>query len=193
MESQETTAHLGKFSWVAASAIFTIIAGIIHLTVISEHWSHTPAHSLLFIVAGLMQVAWGISFWSKPTTRLFYAGMVLNGGLITLWAITRVLPAPFGHGPEAVDAWGIGCKLVEMLGIAGLIGLTASGVTPASGRRPGWRVVAVLLMVAFVGGWATYGVARAAEPLLPGLTVNEEEHDHSDYDHEEEDEHGHEH
>jgi hypothetical protein len=93
--------------------------------------------------------------------------------------ITRFLPAPFGHGPETVEPFGVVCKLAEGFGMIALGILILGEATSKAGLRTGWRVITLLLIGALIAGFVTYGVARAAEPMFPWLGVTvEEHHDH---------------
>lgn len=156
---------------VASAGLFMIVAGLIHIGIGPLHWGHSPAHGLFFLLAGLAQVAWGIAFWRRPSTGLHHAGIVLAGGLITLYAITRLLPAPFSHEPEEVDAFDLVCKFFEGLSLVALLAMGASRAASGLVRIVGWRTLAVFAAVAFGAGWATYGVANAADSVLESIGV----------------------
>jgi len=159
----------------------TALAGAIHLWIIPEHWAHAPAHGLFFLVAGIAQIIWGIALWRRPSTRLYYIGVLMAGWLIVLYGITRWLPAPFGHGPEGIDTIGLVCKLCEVLGMVTLGILIFQGLLLNSGRFVAWRAISLIILVSFIAAFATYGVARAAEPIFPSLSapVEEQHHDES--------------
>ena len=177
------------------AAILILLAGLIHLVIVPQHWQHAPAHGLFFVLVGLAEVAWGVLAWKRPSPRLNQVGLVVAGGLVILWAATRVLAAPFGHGPEAVDMPGVACKVCELLAVIALsLMLWQESAGTASRRLVGWLIVAALLV-----GMGTYGLARAAEPVLPWLSVAAEhtheeetvpattdEHNHDEHDHESE-------
>lgn len=159
-------------------ALFIGAAGIIHIVITPQHWAHAPAHGLLFLVVGIAEILWSIAAWRRPSPSVYRMGMLLAGWLIILWAITRVLPAPFGHGPEPIEPFGIVCKLAEGLGVV-VIGLLIFGETVSrAGPLAAWRGLALLAAGALVAGFATYGAARAAEPMLPWLGVSAEAHSH---------------
>jgi hypothetical protein len=62
--------------------------------------------------------------------------------------------------------------------LAALLVLLAASAPPQA-RRRGWRSAVGLTLVALVLTGLTYGVARAAEPWLPGLKAAETEaHEH---------------
>jgi len=174
---------------ITAAAILMLLAGLTHLAAAPVHWSHAPAHAIFFIAAGIAQIVWAALFWRRPSARLYDLGIVLAASLIALWVITRWLPAPFHGVPEPVDAFGVLSKLCEALCIAALILWAAAQARLAPVGQRIWRRAALLLAVALISGFAIYEVARAAQPLLPGLTASEEGHTH---EHEEEG-HTHEH
>ncbi len=156
---------------VASAGLFMIAAGLIHIGIGPLHWGHSPGHGLFFLLAGLTQVAWGIAFWRRPSTRLHRAGIVLAGGLITLYAITRLLPSPFSHEPEEVDAFDLVCKFSEGLSLVALLAMGVSRAATGHVRVVGLRTLAVFAAVAFGAGWATYGVASAADSVLESIGV----------------------
>ena len=166
---------------IAWSALTTVLAGVIHLVIIPEHWVHARAHGLFFLIVGVLQIVWGIAVWWKPSTRLYYIGVILAGWLIVLYAITRWLPAPFGHGPESIAAIDIACKLCEGLGMFTLGILIFQGIVLDAGRTAAWRGIAVILLLSVLAGFVTYGAARAAEPIFPSLSTSVEvDHRHGE-------------
>ena len=162
------------FELLAAAAVGA--AGIIHFVVVPHHWEHAPAHGLFFIVVGLIELIWAVAIVWNPTVRVMQTGALLAGSLVILWLITRALPAPFGHGPEEIDAGGLVCKLSELLGfVSAAIVLFRHAMTnrgPLAARRS----LGVLLAVAILLGSAGYVSGRAIEPLAPQLSASEEEH-----------------
>lgn len=159
----------------------TVLAGIIHIWIVPQHWEHAPAHGLLFLIVGIVQIIWGIAVWRQPSTRLYYVGVLMAGWLIVLYVITRLLPAPFGHGgPEAMDTIGLICKLCEVLGMFSLVVLIFQGLTLKAGRFIAWRAVALIMLLSFISGFATYGIALAAEPVFPKLSSAADEHHHDE-------------
>jgi len=163
---------------VALSALTTILAGVIHFLIIPEHWSHAPAHGLFFLSVGILQVVWGVVVWRKPSLRLYYIGAIMSGWLIVLYVLTRLFPAPFGHGPESIRAIDITCKACEAFGMIMLTVLIFQGLTLHANSRMAWRTVMLIVLFSLVSGFVTYGTAGAAEPLLPGLSAHVDEHHH---------------
>ena len=158
----------------------TGLAGAIHLWIIPEHWEHSPAHALFFLLVGVAQIVWGVAVWRQPSTKLYYIGACMAGWLIVLYVITRWLPAPFGHGPEEIDMIGIVTKLFEGLGMVALVILIFRDLNFRAGRLAAGKAIALILLISFIAGFLTYGVALAAESIFPGLSAPEEEHHHDD-------------
>lgn len=150
------------------------LAGVIHLVIAPEHYAHAPAHGVFFALAGIAEILWALAFWRRPTPRRYHLGLALAGGLIVLWAITRVLPAPFGHGPEPVNASGLVCKASELIGVVALVMLAAQGQLMGTIRQPPLRSAGEALALALVVGLVSYGASYAATPLLPTLGPQEE-------------------
>lgn len=171
------------------SAVMSILAGIIHLVLVPRHIEHAPAHGLFFLVVGLAQMIWGIMAWRQPAFRLYYIGAVMAGWLIFLYGVTRWLPAPFSHGPEAIETIDIVCKLCEGIGMISLLILIFQGLVFHASRFTAWRTISAILLISFLAAFVTYGVARAAEPILPWLAGRVEEHHHDERVPAEEDHH----
>lgn len=176
---------------VILSAVMTVLAGVIHLILVPAHMKHAPAHGLFFLLAGTAQIIWGLMIVRQPSLKLYYIGAIMAGWLIILYGITRLLPAPFSHGPEAIETIDLVCKFCEALGMFSLLVLIFQGLVLNTDRFNAWRTVTVILLISFLIGFVTYGVARAAEPLLPRLTRPVEEHRHDGIDPSQEEEHHH--
>ena len=161
---------------IILSAIMTILAGIIHLILVPLHMEHAPAHGLFFLLVGMAQIVWGIMMWRQPTLRLYYFGAIMAGWLIVLYIVTRLLPAPFSHGPETIETLDLVCKLCEGLGMVSLLILIFQGLVFHAGHFNAWRAISLILLVSFLAGFVTYGLARGAEPVLPWLAGSVEEH-----------------
>ena len=104
----------------------------------------------------------------------------MAGWLIVLYALTRWLPAPFAHHPEAIETIDLVCKLCETLGLITLLILIFQGLLFRASHRNAWRAIILIILVSFLTAFVTYGVARAAEPVLPWLAGPVEEHHHDE-------------
>jgi len=157
----------------AVPIVAIALAGVIHLGVAPMHYAHAPAHGIFFAVAGIVEILWALAFWRWSSLKLYYTGLALAGGLVILWAITRVLPAPFGHGPEPIEAGGLVCKISELTGMIALMMLAWRGQLLGVAQRPAWRVVGEALALALIIGWGSLEIGYAATPWLPTLGAQE--------------------
>ncbi len=163
----EPSTHESKLVGSAAAGV--MFAGVVHLAIAPVHWSHSPAHGLFHLLSGLVEIVWAISFWRKPSAISFQIGVIITGALITLWTITRLLPAPFSHEVEEIDMFGIVTKLAEGWAVITLVMLTISNEGVHQIKTSAWRLITSSLVLAILGGGLTYYLAIAAEPLMPWL------------------------
>ncbi len=155
-----------KSGLVAGAAAFMIVAGLIHFAIVPLHWGHSPAHALFLALSGTVEIAWGVAFWSRPTFTFYRLGIVTAAALIALWAITRVLPAPFSDGPEEIEAFGLVSKFLEGIGLAALAVL---GFSEQVSRESARFNLFVSVLVGLVLSGVGYGIAEAGAPRLPWL------------------------
>ncbi len=137
-------------------------------------------------MAGLAQIVWAVAFLRQPSAQMYYAGLALAGGLIVLWGLTRVFPAPFHDSREVIDIGGIICKISELIGLGALLVLAAQGGVLGLCKQTVARLAAIALLLAAAGGLLSYGIGRAAEPLFPslfGAEHSDADHDHADGEH----------
>jgi hypothetical protein len=166
------------------ASITIAFAGLVHAFLAPEHFAHAPAHGIFFAVVGVLEIAWAYLFWRSQDEKVYYAGLVIAGGLVVLWIITRYLPAPFEHEVGIVDIGGIVCKVSEIVGILALVALAAQGRITGLTKRSLAQNAAMALFIAFSVGVVTYEVSLAAQPLFPSLAgeghheEDEPQHDH---------------
>lgn len=139
-----------------------LIAGAVHLALVPGHVQDVPVHGAVMAFTGVFEVGWGLLFLWRPSIDLANGGVVLGAWAISLWVLTRVLPAPFGHGPEAVDPEGILVKLLEIGAILGLLVIARPRPPVLWMARPLGLVVLGLLV-----GALTYSAGVAAEQVTP--------------------------
>jgi YtkA-like len=154
-----------------AAAVLLSAAGALHAGAAPQHWGHSPAHGLFLLAVGLAELVWAAAFWSGPSPRLRATGAALAGGSIVLWAMTRVLTAPFGHAPEEIGTIDVASKVPELLVLTILMleDVRRSKDQRILGARA-WTEAGALLAIAAGAGVLTFLLATAAEPALPGLT-----------------------
>jgi len=148
------------------------LSGVIHLAVTTEHSSHAPAHGLFFATLGVFQIGWAVAYWILPRRWLRWAGFVLSGGMIVLWAVTRYLPAPLQGHPEEVDLTGVISKILETIALVSLMAEEAWERPPIARQVP---LILSGLLVAVISGLGVYASALALEPFAPPLLQAQDE------------------
>jgi hypothetical protein len=97
MTTNERT--VGRYlRWLLAA--LSVGAGVIHFSVSGEHYDLSWLHGSFFAVLAWLQLAWAVGVILRPSRRLLTAGIVLNAGIIGVWAMSRIWGVPIGP-----DAW----------------------------------------------------------------------------------------
>jgi hypothetical protein len=157
-------------------AIYAIgFAGLVHLFLAPEHYQHASAHGIFFVLAGFAELAWVYVFMRRQSEQIYYAGIMIAGGLIVLWVVTLVLPAPFEHLVQVIDFKGIICKLSELVGIVALVKLASLGKVAGVARRSFLHLLSEALIVSLFIGVGTYVASHSFEPMMPFLGGHLEE------------------
>jgi len=156
-----------RLAWLSprlAACVFMAASGVVHFAITVEHSEHAPAHGLFFALLGTLQLGWAAAYWLLPTRFTRYCGFVLSGGMILLWALTRVVAAPFQAFPEPVDTAGVANMLLEASALAALLldrlPERAERRTLLAFSAAGVSVISCLLL---------YGGGIAAAAWIPGL------------------------
>ena len=150
-------------------AIGLVLAAGLHLGLAITQPEHARAHAILFVIAAAAQALGAVALLIRPSPQSAWAAIGLNGGLIGLWAATRVLRAPFTPHPEEFDAAGLLTKSVEMATLALLavvLGRLAQPSRPKYARMIG-RATALGILIGALMLLAGY----ALEPALPSLAA----------------------
>jgi YtkA-like len=169
--------HTGGSIETDAAAVLLSLAGALHVGVAPAHWDHSLAHGIFLLAIGLAELLWAAAFWRGPSQALRTTGALLAGGSIVLWGITRVLPAPFGHGPEEIGAIDAASKLAEALVLVIVVSTKASVRAEIRGpSRDGLRAAA-RIGAGVAAGLLAFAVGTAAESLTPSLAVADHNHD----------------
>jgi hypothetical protein len=150
-------------------------AGFVHAFLAPEHYAHAPAHGLFFAFAAVVEIGWAYLFWRRPDERTYYAGLMIAGGLIVLWAGTRFIPAPFEHEVGEIDFGGIVCKISELVGLGALLVLAAQGKIIGLAKQSLGRFFAEAVVLSFFIASLTYVAAHDLQHSMPFL-AGEEDH-----------------
>jgi hypothetical protein len=159
---------------VAAAAISSAVAGLIHVAAARNHDGDTVL-LWMFVVCAAAQLAWGVAVAARPTRRVLLVGLVLNGGAVVVWALTRTVGIP------AIDA----LSEVEAVGRQDLGAAMFAAVSVASSLlvlvRPTASRVLTLPWVAVLGTFALV----AAVPSLSAAHTHEHGDGHGHHGHDE--------
>lgn len=145
------------------AALASLGVAIIHVAVVPAHWQQWPLSGLFFGALALLQLIWARAVLVRTTTPVLAAGILLNVGAVTLWALSRTAGAPFGpHAgqPELVQGADL-CALLLQIYIVmgagwiwyrGLQGEPVSALTSAGVLLGAVSIVALASTVGVVSG-----------------------------------------
>ncbi len=102
--SQPTNRPKGVLYTVAT---LSLLAALIHLWVMPEHFEEWWGYGMFFLVAGVVQVVYVPLLVRWPNQTVLLLGMVGNSVIVLLYLFTRVVGIPF-FGPEAGKIEGVG-------------------------------------------------------------------------------------
>jgi len=159
-----TNARLDWLSPRLTACVFMAAAGVVHFSLVVEHSEHAPAHGLFFALLGTLQLGWAAAYWLLPTRRVSLFGFVLSGGMILLWAVTRVVAAPFQAFPEPVDTAGVVSVAFEA---AAMWALLQDQSPNRNERLP--ALAAFAAGVSVISCLLLYGGGLAAAAWIPSL------------------------
>lgn len=188
---------------MTVAAVLSIAAGVIHAGAIGSH-ADLVGLSRLFLLAALAQVGVGFLAAVRPTLRLAAIGLVVvNGGAVGFWAVTRTWGLSFIDGlgsPSSIGlSDGLAAGLAGSSALLAVLSLSSHRVTRVRVPVAGLGILALIAVGAGVvdasspdhdhgsGGGHSHGSAESAH--AHGAAAGDDHHgdDHGD-DHG--DEHG---
>jgi hypothetical protein len=116
-----------------------IAGGIVHLAVYAEHASVRLEYSIFLLVAGVVQIAYGVAYTVltlagqgtnesahqhyRKTVAVNLFGLVGTGVLLGLYAYAVIFPPPLSPNnmPEDIDTAGILAKAIEVFTVIGIV------------------------------------------------------------------------
>lgn len=100
------------------------VAGLAHYAAIPAHRAEWSVAAFLFTVVGAFQVLWPVLIRTHPGRVLWWTGLAVNVGLLTVWAISRTSGMPFGPEagePEPVGVLDLIASVSELIVVAALL------------------------------------------------------------------------
>ena len=150
----------------------SVIAGALHLSIVALlHWSpFPPLEGIFFIVCGLMQIIVGTTFLSHPTLSLYHKGLLLNGGMATLYVLMQFLPVPFMGEPETLELLGVAVMTIEVIAVgASLYWILTHD--EHSKRHTLTMAFLMALVITVFSGFGMYGGAQSMASMLPNRHI----------------------
>jgi len=115
-----------------AAAALSLLAALIHLWVMPEHFEEWWGYGAFFLAAAAAQIGYAPILLRWPSRPILLAGVAGNLAIVILWLVTRTAGIPlFGpHAGEVEAAGGLDltCTLAEAGIVAGLGALAMRGL-----------------------------------------------------------------
>jgi len=105
-----------SIKWLlVAAAVSTSIAGVLHLTLVSNSIGRNPWIGIFFLVGGIAQI-----FWVLPTIKnwgrvWFYIGIAGTLVLIIMWAMTRMPDNPITGRGAPINNIGVATEIFQII------------------------------------------------------------------------------
>lgn len=89
---------------VAAAALLAGAAGVIHASVILEHFGESISTGVFFVAATAFQLLWAAAVLTWPRRGLLGAGAAGNAAIMLVWVASRTVGLPVGPEPWTREA-----------------------------------------------------------------------------------------
>jgi hypothetical protein len=119
--------------WRFVTILVVGLAGLIHLSLIREHFAEQFIYGLVFTALALFQLTLALLLAWRPGPWVYRAGVWGSGFIVLVYVLTRLVPLPGASGPEEVDLLGIAATSLE---IAAVVLLAIALPEPETSRRP---------------------------------------------------------
>jgi hypothetical protein len=130
-----------------SAAALSLLAALIHLWVIPEHFEEWWGYGTFFLISAIAQGSYGAALLRWPRRPLLLLGLGGNLLIIVLYLLTRTVGIPF-FGPDAGEVEGIG--LIDLCATTSELALIIALGALLLGGLPRERVVMVLLILGLV-------------------------------------------
>src|SRR5216683_2039415 len=119
--------------WSIATILVVGLAGLIHLSLIREHFAEQFVYGLVFTALAIFQLTLALLLAVRPGPRVYCVGIWGSGLIVLVYVVTRLLPLPGASAPEEVDALGIAATGLELVAVL-LLAVTLP--EPETSRKP---------------------------------------------------------
>lgn len=142
-------------------AVVSAACSVIHFAVAGMHWQDYWAFGAFMLASAWLQLGWSVMAVLRPSRMLLVLGMLLNGGIVVTYVITRTVGDVVGPTPHTPEGVGLGdglCTVLEgLVAVACLVRLVTADRAVAKRNLVPWTaatavVTAVVLSVVLVDG-----------------------------------------
>ncbi len=131
-----------------AAAAFSLLAAVIHLWAMPEHFEEWWGYGAFFLVSAVAQGAYGAALLRRPSRPLLLLGIWGNVSIVALYLATRTVGIPF-FGPHAGEVEGVG--VADLSATTAELALVVSLGAVLLRGLPRERVVVILFVLALIG------------------------------------------
>jgi hypothetical protein len=131
-----------------AAVAFSLLAALIHLWVMPEHFEEWWGYGAFFLISALAQGTYGAALLHWPRRPLLLLGIGVNLSIIILYLLTRTVGIPF-FGPHAGEVEGVG--VADLCATTSELALVVALLGVLLRDLPRERVVVVLFVLALIG------------------------------------------
>ncbi len=118
--------------WRMATILVVGLAGVIHLSLIREHFAEQFVYGLVFTALAIFQLTLALLLAVRPGPAVYRVGIWGSWLIVLVYAVTRLIPLPGASGPEEVDVLGVAATSLE---IAAVLLLAVALPEPETSRR----------------------------------------------------------
>jgi len=105
---------------VVAASLFG--AAAVHFAFAPDHFDESRVHGAFFFLAGWAQLGLGLAVLLRPGRALLRAVVLVNVGLVLLWAVSRVAGLPFGDDAWVAESVGVPDVVATVLEAIAVVG-----------------------------------------------------------------------
>lgn len=120
--------------WSIATILVVGLAGLIHLSLIREHFAEQFVYGLVFTALAFFQLTLALLLAVRPGPRVYRVGIWGSGLIVLVYVVTRLIPLPGASVPEEVDTLGIAATGLELVAVLLLAVALPEPVTPRTPR-----------------------------------------------------------
>lgn len=137
---------------VAGAALLAGASGLIHASVIVQHFQESTPFGVFFVAAAVFQLGWATTILTWARWRLLVAGAAGNVVIAFVWVASRTVGLPVGPEPWTSEAVSLPDLLATMyeVTVAALVATLRDRRLPGGEvllrhLRPGARLLTLLL------------------------------------------------